>query len=166
MALLSMRQYAKLRGVSAESVSKAVKSGRISTTPDKSGKQRIDPVVADREWARRSDPSKMRATAPVVMPPEDLPDEEQSLDYFKEKAKSEHYKAKLSKLEFEEKSGKLVEAEKVQNQWVSVASIVRTKVLGIPSKARQRIPEITPDQYAMLEVIVRETLEDLADGDS
>ena len=47
--LLSQRQYAQLRGLSHQAVSKAVKSGRIPLVAGK-----IDPVAADAAWASRT----------------------------------------------------------------------------------------------------------------
>jgi hypothetical protein len=49
MALMSMRAYAKHRGVSAMAVSKAVKAGRIPLTEGK-----IDPDLADAAWSRNT----------------------------------------------------------------------------------------------------------------
>ena len=53
-------------------------------------------------------------------------------------------------------------ASEVEAKWVEVITISRTKVLGIASKAKQRIPDLTQDQIAILEDIVREALEELA----
>ena len=40
--------------------------------------------------------------------------------------------------------------------------MARTKILGIPTKAKQRIPDLDVDAIEVLDAIVRETLEDLA----
>jgi hypothetical protein len=40
--------------------------------------------------------------------------------------------------------------------------MARTKILGIPTKAKQRIPDLDVDAITALDDIVRETLEDLA----
>jgi len=57
-----------------------------------------------------------------------------------------------------------VRSADVQAKWVEVITISRTKVLGVVSKAKQRIPDLTQDQIAILEDIIREALEELADG--
>ena len=49
---LSLRAYAKHRGVSLPAVQKAIRAGRIRTTPD--GK--INASEADQEWERNTDP--------------------------------------------------------------------------------------------------------------
>ena len=51
---ISIRAYARHRGVSDTAVHKAIRAGRI--TPEVDG--RIDPVKADREWAKNSDTPK------------------------------------------------------------------------------------------------------------
>jgi len=48
---LSIRAYARHRGVSDTAVHKAIRSGRI--TPEADGT--IDPVRADRDWARNAE---------------------------------------------------------------------------------------------------------------
>lgn len=165
MSSMSMRAYARYRGVSVEAVSKAVKQKRISCRRDEKGQALINPEVADREWAANSDQSKVRENLkrePEAPPPED--EEPQKPGYAQFRAIRESYAARLSRLEFEEKTGKLVDGEEIRKLWVTLASIVRTKVLGIPSKVRQQIPEFKPADYEKLEAIVRETLEDIADG--
>jgi hypothetical protein len=82
--------------------------------------------------------------------------------YAKSRAYKEHYLAKQAEQDFLLKAGNLVPVEDVKKQWTQVATIVRTKVLGIPSKAKQRIQDLTSEQYMVLEDLVREVLEDLS----
>ena len=56
---LSIRAYAKRRGLSHVAVLKAAKAGRIELEPDGT----IDPAKADAAWAQSSDPGRAR-TAP------------------------------------------------------------------------------------------------------
>src|SRR5574344_1686904 len=53
---VSMREYARLRGVNLSAVQNAIKSGRIHTEPD--GK--IDVEEANRDWFINTDQSKHR----------------------------------------------------------------------------------------------------------
>ena len=50
---LSIRAYARHRGVSHVAVKKAIDTGRISQLPDGT----IDPVVADAQWAANTTPT-------------------------------------------------------------------------------------------------------------
>lgn len=166
--LLSMRAYARRRGVSVEAVSKAVKRGRISTVEDADGKRKIDPAIADVQWTANSDPSKFQGSNSAPPPLEEetptVADEPKvkGPSYQQSRAIREALNARLLKLQLDEKSGRLVDGEEIRKLWTTVAGIVRTKVLGIPSKLRQQVPDIRPDQYDALDRIVRETLEELA----
>lgn len=57
---LSIRAYAKRRGVSHVAVLKASKAGRIPLEPDGT----IDPAKADAAWSHSSDPSRSQPKAP------------------------------------------------------------------------------------------------------
>ena len=70
--------------------------------------------------------------------------------------------ARLAEIEVEEKEKVLVPSEDVKRSWVQLVTIAKTKVLGIPTKAKQRIPDLDKGAMALLDEIVRETLEDLA----
>jgi hypothetical protein len=56
---ISIRAYARHRGVSDAAVRKAIKAGRI--TPDADGT--VDAARADAQWIRRTDPDQQRAPA-------------------------------------------------------------------------------------------------------
>src|SRR2546426_5178487 len=53
MAGLSQRGYARHRGVTHRAVQKAIKTGRITTSPDGT----IDPARADAQWTANTDPA-------------------------------------------------------------------------------------------------------------
>src|SRR5688500_5153193 len=102
MPELSIRGYAKHRGVSHTAVEKALAQGRIRTAA--SGL--IDVAEADRDWSRNTSvppPRRsMQADAATSGP-----------SYAQSRANREAYLARLAKLEFEEKSGKLVDVEEM-----------------------------------------------------
>jgi hypothetical protein len=56
---LSIRAYARLRGVSHSAVRKAILSGRIPAEPDGT----IDPAKADAAWESSTDPGKAKGKA-------------------------------------------------------------------------------------------------------
>lgn len=89
-------------------------------------------------------------------------DEEAENTYAKSRALKEHYAAKQAELEFKTRLGELIEAKEIEKEWTEAATLARSKVLGIPTKARQQMPELTHDQFLVLERICREALEDLA----
>jgi hypothetical protein len=85
-------------------------------------------------------------------------------DYDESRARTEHLKAELLELDRKTKEGLLVPVADVEAKWVEIAVLVRTKILGIPTKAKQRIPDLDVDAITVLDDIVRETLEDLAES--
>ena len=86
-------------------------------------------------------------------------------DYDESRARTEHLKAELLELDRQQKEGLLVKAEDIALEWSEIITRARTKLLGIPTKAKQRIPDLDTDAIGVLDDIVREALEDLA-GDS
>lgn len=158
MALMSFRAYAKYRGVSVNAVSKAVKAGRISTDVGPDGKRAIDPAKADREWAENTSgrkdeiilpaPKPAAARAPAPKPaakpaapePEPAGDEESGPEESEQPKKNtyafsrgirEGFMAKLARLEFEEKAGKLVSADRVKIEAYKIGRTVRDSILNL-----------------------------------
>lgn len=144
---MSYRAYARHRGVSPEAVSKAVKAGRITAGPD--GK--IDPKRADREWEANTDPSKPLNSVtgkPRHRKPPDSPkipggDVEGASGgalpggvppYLQSRSIREAYLARLSKLEFEEKSGKLVNIDAVRVVGFNAVRQARDKLMNMPDR--------------------------------
>jgi len=131
MPLLSLRAYAKHRGVSLAAVQKAIHSGRI--TPNADGL--IDSDRADAEWAAKTRPGQRRArpAPPAVREPAEAPGAG-GLDYFRARAIRESYLARLAKIEFEEKTAKLVSRDEVQVAAFTRGRVVRDNLLNIADR--------------------------------
>lgn len=153
MSGLTIRGYARHRGVSHTAVRKAITTGRIVVGTD--GK--IDAAVADREWAASTDLAKPRNSvtgspkrrrAPGA-PPEPLGAAETPQDsngqgngdaarlvssYAGSRAAREGYLARLAKLEYEERSGKLVDADQVRAQLFALSRRTRDRLLGVADR--------------------------------
>lgn len=52
--LLTIAEYARHRGCDEKAVRKAIKENRITAIPDEKGRNRIDPAVADIQWAQNT----------------------------------------------------------------------------------------------------------------
>jgi hypothetical protein len=85
-------------------------------------------------------------------------------DYHDSRARSEFEKANLLELDRKAKEGLLLDRAQVEKAAANVATIVRTKLLAVPTRARQRIPHLTLEEVAILDELQREALEELADG--
>ena len=57
-------------------------------------------------------------------------------------SRTEHLKAELLELDRQQKQGLLVPVAEVRLKWIEVITMARTKLMGLPTKAKQRIPEL------------------------
>jgi hypothetical protein len=143
--LMTQNAYAKHRGCSHAAVAKAIKSGRLARSlhRDEKGRVRIDPRVADKEWSANTNEMKRTngsakesesfagtsVTAPgVITREESLPAESHALgpppslvelegepSLADSRAAKEYYYALLAQLDYEQKSGKLIDAEEARH---------------------------------------------------
>ena len=167
MQLISRVEAAKLLGVTKEAVYQAIKRGRIKTVSGKNGTPMLDAKTLVKDWNKNTQ-------RPVSVKEPDKPPAERKSeprmsrtgeyipDYDESRARTEYLKAELLELDRQTKAGKLVPAEEVEAKWIEIVTLARGKMLGIPSKAKQRIPDLDSAAMKALEDIVRETLEDLS----
>jgi hypothetical protein len=126
MALVSQRAYAKHRGVSLAAVQKAIKAGRIRTAAD--GK--IDVEQADRDWERNTNYGGPVATGDGSV---------SGPSYAQSRAVREVYTARLAKLEYEERIGKLLPADQVTIAGFTKGRTVRDHMMIIPDRVAAQI---------------------------
>ena len=167
MPVLSLRAYAKHRGVSLSAVQKAIRSGRIATNAD----GMIDSDRADAEWNAKTRPGQRREEreTPVAPAPEPIrPDPAGGLDYFRARAIRENYLARLAKIEFEEKTAKLISRDEVQVAAFTKARTVRDNLLNIPDRlAATLAAEADADKvHQTLAGEIRKALDELAGANS
>lgn len=156
--MISLRAYAKRRGVSAMAVSNAVKAGRLkdSVTRDENGAPKIaDPDLADREWEANTQHEK-RAQAEFH---KEDPTAREGMTQSEASAVEKVWKAKLAEQEYRERAKELVEVAEVEAQISETFSEVRTKLLGIPTRLRQAAPHVAPPDVVLVENLIREALE-------
>ena len=186
---LSIRAYAKQRGVSDTAVHKAIKSGRIPVEADGT----INPAKADAAWDRNTSPAQQRkpdplpsmappvrhtpgpVTPPAPAPPNRQPTQRQAEpetgpsmagmpNYQMSRAVRETYNAKLTRLDYEERTGKLLNAEDVAKEAFALARRVRDRLLNIPSRMASVLASET-DSKAIETLLTQElriALEELA----
>ena len=179
---MSLRAYARHRGVALSAVQKAIASGRIQVEAD----GRIDPNKADAQWdrhTRMAQPTTPKVVTPQVVtprvvsterpaappnPPAAPSDDARGVDYHKARAVRETYSARLAKLEFEERTGKLISKDEVDIKYFQLARQLRDRMQQIPRKVAPEIVALVvadPDVRGVtdiLDVAIREALEDLA----
>jgi hypothetical protein len=114
--------------VAHSAVQRAIKERRISTLPD--GK--IDPDVADEEWARTT-----RQYAPAVTRRRqaDVDDGDPAADqYTKARSVRAHFEARISKLTFERLAGSMVSTEDLRMAQFQIDRRHRDAMLNIPDR--------------------------------
>lgn len=168
MPLMSQRAYARHRlelglpGGTHKAVQKALDRGRISANAD----GQIDSDQADRLWVANTNESRRRdgqQRGPFPAAQDAAPG---GVSYAQANAIEKAYKAKLARLEYEERVGKLVPVDEVREKWAQIVVLTRNRVLGLPSKIKARIPSVSRSDVLVIEALVREVLEEIADGDA
>jgi hypothetical protein len=155
----------------------------------------IDPGLADEQWAQATDPAPRGTNAsqdqkpipkaatpattkplkPSQSPAPDLADDdldaepdindEKVPNFNDERALHEREKRLIARMERKEKANALLPREELLQAQDAAINITRTVMLGVPSKAKQRIPHLTPDEVAVLLDLIREALQNLASFD-
>ena len=175
---MSRRAYARRRGVSEMAVRRAIKDQRISVGPG--GK--IDPFVADREWASSTDPGKpwsstgARVPTGMVLEPEAPapagdpflgadPSTNGHLRAFAEaRAQREKIKAAIDLKNLQRLEGRLVDVDKVRAAAFSHSRSARDQLLGIPDRLAAILAPLTDpaEVHRILLEEVRRVATDLA----
>jgi len=172
--LVSLREYARMRGVNHNVIVKKTKSGILPFVIDESGNKKIDVDMANKAWEesngvdiqmaiRESDSSESQDTEKYTPSPEA---KNNAATYAQSRSIREAYTARLAKLSYEEKLGKLISAEKVKITAFNTARIVRENILNVPNKiSYQLAAETDPNKinFMLTEALI-EALEELAVG--
>lgn len=158
---LSIRAYAKHRNISEGAVRKALKSGRIS----KNQNGKINPQIADKEWQTNTDPAQIKdvkeeVKANLAVSPSTMSNVPSGSSYQQSRAIKEIYNAKLTKLQFEKESKKLISVDDVKISAFNLARITRDRILNIPDRV---IPQLVnkSDIHEMKEILKTELVKAL-----
>ena len=151
---LSIRAYAEHRrardlpGHTAWAVQKALKSGRIR----RGAGGRIDPEEADADWDRETSPARRPIAPPIES---DSSGQLAGLNYAQARAARELYAARIARLDFEERNGKLVSVDQMKVEIFRKARQVRDRMLAIPGRVAARLAAET-DARAIRKVLNKE----------
>ena len=166
MPLISRKEAAEQLGVTVHSIYMSIKRGKLTAMEDANGNILINSDTMREELKKKSAGQRIeRVDAPNKKPKkvrnsitsESIPEYEES------RARTEHLKAELLELERKAKEKDLVPMSEVQTTWENIVATARTKLLGVPTKAKQRIPDLDTNAMAHLDDIIREALEELAE---
>jgi len=171
---ISLRAYARHRkevglpGGTPRAVEVAIQSGRIpGDCLTKDGKIR-SAKAADTAWLANTADDYRPLTGPTSSrgkPTGPVPaDPGEAIDLNEARRRKEVANAALAELELGERQGELVAVREVEARLTNLFGSCRTKLLGIPARAAQRDPTLTRPQLTLLDALLREALEDLANG--
>jgi hypothetical protein len=155
---LSIREFARRDGCSDTLVRKALKRGKLIAFEDGS----IDQSLVGTPW-RKQNSSRPPANSDGGA----VTESNELVSHAEAQRRKENYLARLRQLEFEVKSGRLVDAAEIRRELDKQARQVRDQILGWPSRvAPLTAAEFGIDQVAYtihLERQVRELLAGIAD---
>ena len=125
---------------------------------------RVAPHQAEAEQprAKRERPPATASAPPAQLPterPEDLP------EYTISRARSEYEKANLLELQRKTQERELLRRDDVTQAWNQAVNLTRTKLLGVPSTVKARIPHLEVEEIEVITGLIREALEELAGGE-
>lgn len=109
----------------------------------------------------RMDEGSSAAQPRVALPPDADPDDEDGPasgrggQYAKSRAKNEFYKAELARIDFEQKSGNLVDAREQERQGAALGAIVIAGLYNIPERVSDDLAGMT-DPHAIHKLLTAE----------
>ena len=185
---ISIRAYARHRGVAHNAVCKAIKAGRIQLNKDKT----LDVAQADLDWEQNTNPAKAgsakRRSVPVDGRTHDGVAKRNSdpgvsdpggplrgysgatggTTYTQAKTTNEVLKAQLNRQRLQEKKGQLINKDMVKAQIFRLGHQFRDAVQNWPSRvSAQMAAELQLNEHLLqitLEAYLRELLNELGDS--
>lgn len=84
--------------------------------------------------------------------------------YAESRARSEAERARLLELERLEREGVLVYRETAEASFAQAVAIAKTRLLGVPTRVKHRIPRLDVAEVEVISDLIREALEEIASG--
>lgn len=126
---VSLREYARIRGVRLNAVQTAINSGRIHKTAD--GKIDID--EANKEWFMNTDPAKSRKADPLFEGSVDAP--KQGMSSFQQaKTADIYYRAMLAKAKLKMITGETIDRKKAGLHAFNLGRSLRDLFVSFPTR--------------------------------
>lgn len=151
--IITQAEYARIRGVSRQAISQAVRNGRLTATPD----GRIELSRADAELLDNTDFSQVRlfdgeprtaARTPVEPPrtaaaPKAARSRSSGRTFNAARTEREDLQAQIARIDLEERRGHLVEAGEVRRVQFGAARSVRNLLLALPARLANTLATMT-----------------------
>jgi hypothetical protein len=135
--LMSQAQYARHRNKSPQYIGKLAKAGVLVMRG-----RMVDAVASDAVL----DDKPAERTVPDGQPP---------TSYAQAKLADMVFRAKLRRLEFDTRQGKLIEAALVKERWASILVVLKERILAVPDKLAPELTALT-DERQVRDALKRE----------
>ena len=145
--LMTMKAYAKFRGVSYELIRRYCKQERITLTD-----KLIDPEVADKELEENI---VINGNAKLAKKQTKITETNHTVEFNKAKARREKSKADLAELEYNEKAGLLISVAAVEMEAESLYRQYRDQMLNVVIRATKKLLGET-DEFKFRKVLKAE----------
>jgi hypothetical protein len=157
----SLTRYAIHRGVSPPTVTKAIRTGRLSKSVKRLGRTyEIDFVLADEEWLANTDTRRL--------PPEEDADTDDAgiPDYHHSRKRNEHFKAEQARLELQRRRGELLDATEAGRQVFGAFRVTRDQLLAMAPRLTDVVHDARgrSDAIAAVKRELHAILTELSDG--
>lgn len=173
--LISVPEAGRILGLKGRSsLYRKIDSGELPVVRDQSGKPKIEREGLEDLWRsinrlKSNSPMPLRSveerTRPRPARPAPPPADDGEVPNFnEERARHEREKRLLAELARQEKERQLLPREDVEQAWNQAVNLTRTKLLGVASTVKQRIPHLEPEEVTVIRELIREALEELASG--
>jgi phage terminase Nu1 subunit (DNA packaging protein) len=169
---MTKTEYAKHRGVSQPYISKLARNGILVMRGGKIDVVATDQVLDDKPLPEIEEPPPIRTPpprAPDAVRMEQMParggnDRDQKTTYAEARTIRTVFQAKLARLEFETKQGKLIEAEGVRLRISEHVRALRDGLLGLPDRLASTLAAETDQRkvHVLLRTEITRELEALA----
>lgn len=169
---LTPRQFASRTGQQIDAVYQQLRSGRLPGQKGADGKWLVDwePALASHREVDQSliEPEAERSPksnqAPPAAPFSLGSDENWTSipDYETSRSARMYWQAKREEQDYLEKAGQLVPLEGIEQRYADHVATVRTKLLGVPTRLKQRL-RLSESDFKLIEELIEEALEDLDD---
>lgn len=180
MTPVYIAEFARMKGVSAPAVHKAIRTGRLKKSVIRGfGKKiKLDPIVAAQEWELNTNHAKRTVGGDIREITENEGKIENRIQadpgqtiggapsINQSNAVLAAYKARIAKIEYEEKLGKLVNASDVKAEAFKIGRVVRDSMLNIPDRVSAEFAGITNAYEINMRLTeeINKALEALQDG--
>jgi len=156
--LMTQTEYAEYRGWNQSYISRLIQKGKIPKSA-MVGKK-IDSEKADKALDKNIDPANRKKKTNIEIPAEEKQKIVQKagiepIDYHTARTLNEKYKAALNKLEYEQKSGKLVDRDDVEKRSYNSERQIRDQVSSIPDRCAALVAAES-DSFNCKQILLKE----------